>query len=568
MRRLLAVLLLTGCASEPFFGHAGTKGNREGAKTVEGELAIVWRSDATPEQIATEKKRLGLTLNDLEGWGGALDTLSIPSGFGHDFGDVAVSKAITEELLRSPFIESVEPVYQYDALYAPNDPDFAKQWHMQQIGAETAWDWGTGAGVVVAVIDTGVSNLSDMPTEELVAGHDFVNDTDKAADDQGHGSHVAGTIAQATNNGAGVTGLAHGAKIMPIKVLSAQGSGTSAHIAEGIRWAVDHGAKVLNLSLGGGGYSAVMAKAVAYAHDHGAVVVCAAGNGFGAPVSYPAAYDGAIAVSAVRFDRQLAPYSSYGPEVTLAAPGGDKSVDQNKDGFPDGVLQQTLTGFEWYQGTSMATPHVAAAAALLAGAGVTRVDAIQAILEKTATPLGDAKKYGAGEIDAAAALKHVRFAGGLWRFGIAVAMVFAAGFLVRRRDGRSASIGPLGVVGLVVTSSGLMFLPLLGYGHADWGRIASLPLPEWGQLLGGTMTSSPLWLSALGPFLILGASRIKLLQGLVAGLILGYAAYLAHATAVGWVDLAWIPGRTLEMVFLGANAFTAFVLGMVALRKA
>jgi serine protease len=295
-------------------------------------------------------------------------------------------------------------------------------------------------------------------------------------------------------------------------------------------------------------------------------VACAAGNGGRLGVSYPAAYDGAIAVSAVRFDRTLAPYSSFGPEITVAAPGGDTKVDQNNDGFPDGVLQETITGFQWFQGTSMATPHVAAAAALLAGAGVTRADAIQSILQSTATTLGDAKKYGAGEINAGEALRHVRLFGGLWRFGLAVFMALVASSLVRRRDDKSGGFGLFGVLGLAMASSGLIFLPLLGYGHTEWGRMLSTPLPEWGQMLHGAVTSNPLWMSALAPFILLGVSRLRLLQGLVAGLILGYAAYLGHAAFVGWVDIAWIPGRFLEAAWLGGNAFLAFLVGIIALR--
>jgi serine protease len=562
MRRIwLGLVLCSACVAEPTFNHRGARGDQGTPKIVPGEIAVDWREDATPQQIAEATKRLGLSSEDQ-----ASDAQGeLPATASH----VSVVEALLARLRGDPAVAVAEPVYEYSASFVPNDPDYRRQWHMQQIGAEMAWNWGTGADVIVAVIDTGVSRLSDLPPSQLVPGYDFVHHRALADDDQGHGSHVAGTIAQATNNGSGVAGLAHGAKIMPIKVLDADGSGTTVHIAEGIRWAVDHGAKVLNLSLGGGGYSEVLARAVHYAHSHGVVVVCAAGNGFGPPVNYPAAYEDSIAVSAVRFDRKLAPYSSFGPEVTVAAPGGDTSVDQNGDGFPDGVLQQTLGGeFKWYQGTSMATPHVSAAAALLAGAGVTRVDAIEAILESTATKLGERDKYGAGEIDAGAALRHVRLWGGLWRVMLAIALALVAHRLVRRKELRAASLGPAGVVGLAVASSGLLLLPLAGWGHNEVTRILSTPLPEWGAIIHGGVTSSPLWLSALGPFLILPGTRVRSLQGLVAGLCLGYAAYLAHASLVGWVDLTWIPGRLLEAIWLAGNAFLAFVLGMIALRPA
>src|SRR5205085_171485 len=208
--------------------------------------------------------------------------------------------------------------------------------------------------------------------ERLVKGWNFVGHNDDARDDHAHGTHVAGTVAQSTGNGKGVAGMAPAARLMPVKVLSAFGSGTSHDIAEGIRWAVNHGARVINLSLGGGARSLAMESAVAYARRRGAVVICAAGNSGSRGVSYPAAYPGAFAVSAVGPQGRLAPYSSFGPQIAIAAPGGDKS-----QGEESGVLQQTLAegstreaAYRWFQGTSMATPHVAGAAALVMSLGV------------------------------------------------------------------------------------------------------------------------------------------------------------------------------------------------------
>src|SRR5436305_2292994 len=256
-----------------------------------------------------------------------------------------------------------EPVVSYNALWIPHDPDFSKQGHLKAAGAESAWDATRGEGVTVAVIDTGIYPVDDLDPERLVKGWNFVGHNADADDDHGHGTHVAGTVAQSTGNGKGVAGMAPLARLMPVKVLSAFGGGTSHDIAEGIRFAVDHGARVLNLSLGGGARSLAMESAVAYARRKGAIVVCAAGNGGGPGVSYPAAYAGAFAVSAVGPQGKLAPYSSYGREVAIAAPGGDKS-----QGEEAGVLQETIDqdgqpAYLWFQGTSMATPHVAGAAA-------------------------------------------------------------------------------------------------------------------------------------------------------------------------------------------------------------
>ena len=160
-----------------------------------------------------------------------------------------------------------------------------------------AWKLGDGNGVIVAVLDTGVAyedykkfhQLPDLKGLTFVEPYDFVANTTHANDDHGHGSHVTGTIAQATNNGIGVAGVALDVKIMPLKVLSASGSGSVAGIADAIRYAADHNAKVINMSLGGAFPSNVLKKAVKYAHDKGVTVICAAGNESRGKVGYPAA---------------------------------------------------------------------------------------------------------------------------------------------------------------------------------------------------------------------------------------------------------------------------------------
>src|SRR5438477_11514751 len=273
--------------------------------------------------------------------------------------------AILDELRHRSDVHFAEPVVRVQALWVPDDPQFAQQWHLKAAGAPSAWDSARGAGVTVAIIDTGIAPVDDLDPARLLGGHNFLTGGDDADDDHGHGTHVAGTVAQTTDNGVGVAGMAPLARLMPLKVLGADGSGTSVGIADAIRWAADHGARVLNLSLGGGARSAAMAHAVAYARSRGCVVVCAAGNSGRRGVSYPAAYPGAIAVSAVGPKGRLAPYSSYGPEVRIAAPGGDKS-----QGEEAGVLQETIDPasgagvYRWFQGSSMDATPVSGAAAL------------------------------------------------------------------------------------------------------------------------------------------------------------------------------------------------------------
>jgi len=317
-------------------------------------------------------------------------------------------------LRRSPPDNDGRPRFQ------PNDPKYRYQWHLDQINMPEAWLLTRGEGVTVAVIDTGVTRVEDLHGTELVPGWNFVDDSADSSDDHGHGTHVAGTIAQTTDNGIGVAGVAGHARIMPIKVLSGSGSGSVGGIAEGIRWAADHGAQVINMSLGGAFNSPVLANAVRYAHDHGVVVVCAAGNDGRGRVSYPAANRGAIAVAATQFDETTTFYSNWGKEISVAAPGGNTRIDQNGDGVPDGVLQNTVVpgdtsrqDYLGFMGTSMASPHVAGVAALVVSQGVRDPDAVARILKQTARrPVhyrgNHDNHYGAGIVDALAAVQEAR----------------------------------------------------------------------------------------------------------------------------------------------------------------
>ena len=350
-----------------------------------------------------------------------LTKVSLPAGTG-------VSEAIAKLQSRADIVYA-EPDYEATAFVVPNDPYYSPyQWNFDNsvnggVGAEEAWEIATGTGVIVAVIDTGVAyedysiyrRAPDLADTSFTAGYDFVNNDTHPNDDNSHGTHVAGTIAETTGNGVGVAGLAYGATLMPIKVLDRYGSGSYSDVADGIRFAADNGAKVINLSLGGGAPATYLEEALAYAYNKGVTIVAAAGNDGKNSLSYPAAYNNyVIAVGATRYDRARSSYSNYGTGLDIVAPGGDTSVDQNGDGYGDGILQQTFGstpgsfGYYFFQGTSMATPHVAAGAALVISRGAADTPAeVRSALESSATDLGATgydTGYGFGLLNAAAAL--------------------------------------------------------------------------------------------------------------------------------------------------------------------
>jgi serine protease len=295
-----------------------------------------------------------------------------------------------------------------------------------------------GKGVVVAVLDTGVAYANrgpfrrspDLSRFEFVAGHDFVSHNRFANDRNGHGTFVASTIAEETSNHYGLTGLAFGARIMPIRVLDGQGEGEASTIAEGVRFAVNHGARVINLSLE---FSTDVTSsdipelidALRYAYRRGVVVVAAAGNEGHRAIAYPARAPYVIAVGATTEHGCLADYSNDGSGLTLVAPGGgaDASLAGDPHCHPElppgrDIYQVTFTGSSprrfgipsGYEGTSMAAPHVSATAALVIASGVLgrrpTPAQITARLRATTRKLGgagDESLYGAGLLDAAAA---------------------------------------------------------------------------------------------------------------------------------------------------------------------
>jgi len=399
-----------------------------------------------------------------------------------DFDIVAIAPdddpvAVAGMMAARPDVEYAQPRYRNYPMFTPNDPLYRNQWNFPAIDMERAWDInpGASANITVAVLDTGLAYRSalihfnarafrigttifpalgpiDVPfaaapelggaASRFPSSRDFIWDDTTPLDTDGHGTHVAGTIGQLTNNGLGVAGMAFNVKIMPVKVIDSDWDfifnspfqGTDDVVARGIRYAADNGAKVINMSIGrtAGGPATAIQDAIAYAISKGAFVAVAAGNGFeqgnlpNRVAEFAPQIEGMVAVGSVGRDLARAFYSSTGGYVELAAPGGD----MRRSGTTGGILQQTLDQdvlftyggtpaqykaprfdafvYDYYQGTSMATPHVSGFAAMLMQQGITNPAAVEAVMKRFATDKGAAgrdNEYGYGLINPRASLR-------------------------------------------------------------------------------------------------------------------------------------------------------------------
>jgi serine protease len=580
---------------------------------VPGAIVVDFKDGTTKAQFDAIEQQWGIDLELADEEEGVDSAITVATGLDDD-----TEEALLEQIRANPDVEAAEPLMQLNASFVPNDPDYAKQWNLKMINMPKAWDKSRGKGVIVAVLDTGIAyenyddfkQVPDLKGVKFVEGYDFVNRDKHANDDHGHGTHVAGTIAQATDNASGVAGVAFEATLMPVKVLDAFGSGSSAAISDAIRWAADHGAKVINMSLGGGGRSQVMANAVEYARKKGVVVVCAAGNGGRGIVEYPAAYPGSVAVGAVGPKGTKAPYSSWGKELDIAAPGGDKS-----QGEEAGILQNTIAPgdytksvYAYYQGTSMATPHVAAVAALIYAAGAKNPDQVEKALFASAHPpagqTGWSETYGHGVIDAEASLKalaKLQAEGddalivaprveeavavtdaseiGAYAFGDLnwSPLAWAAGLLafVLLTMGKKERPGffnllfqPAFAVPLVLVTIGMFFLRYL-MAPSEMSVLWTLPIPEWLQkiIFGRGSLANPIVYSAAIPLVLsFIAIKFKAWRPVVGGLALGFGAILGYSAWAGAPALAWLPFTFMAIPFLVLNALICLFIARAMLR--
>ena len=309
-----------------------------------GQLVIGLEDDATKAEVKTAVEDAGATVDQSIG---PIDTkvLQVPTG--------EVEEAI-DSLEDSPAIDYVEPEVVLEATdTVPNDTLWREQWGPRRVRAPRAWDATKGSSsIVVAVVDTGVDYGHPDLQGLFVPGYDFVNNDADPRDDQGHGTAVAGVIAARTQNHEGQAGMCWKCRVMPVKVLDRNGSGPTSTIAAGIVWAVSHGARVINLSLGGAGTTQALQDAVAFAASKGVVVLAAAGNSGSTTKFYPAAYAETLSVAATTSRDNLYDWSNRGQDwVQVAAPGCN-------------VAPVRRGGYGDFCGTSSATPIVSGIAAL------------------------------------------------------------------------------------------------------------------------------------------------------------------------------------------------------------
>jgi subtilisin family serine protease len=327
------------------------------APAVPGQFIVKFKTSTEKSLRHADLASVGATVVDRIP---ALDAEVVEVASAKQRGTPAAAQEALANLKRNPNVEYVEPNYIMKVTFTPNDPSLGQQWGWDKVQAKQAWDVTQGSSnVVIAIVDTGIQSSHPDLDSKIVAGYDYVDNDSTPTDGNGHGTHVAGTSAAETNNSTGGAGMCPNCRLMPVRVLNNSGSGTMAGVANGITWAADHGAKVINMSLGGGG-ATTLQNAVDYAWGKGVFMACAAGNDNTSSTtnSYPGAYTNCFAIASTTSTDARSSFSNYGSWVEVAAPGSS-------------IYSTWLnSGYNTISGTSMATPHVAGLAGLLASQGL------------------------------------------------------------------------------------------------------------------------------------------------------------------------------------------------------
>lgn len=387
--------------------------NAQDNNRVPGQILVKFKKGISQQEIDTQinshRARILRRIDKLD-----VFALKVPE---------AVQDTVVTALSKNPNVEFAEPDYYAQALSAPNDTYFDRQWGLENIGqtinsvigkvdadidAPTAWET-TQNGVTVAILDCGISESHPDLAGKVVGRQDFTNSASGTNDVYGHGTHVAGIVAAVTNNNDGVAGVCPECMLLNGKVLDDSGSGAYSWIANGIIWATDNGAKVINMSLGGPASSITLQNAVNYAWNKGVVVVAAAGNSNNSSYTYPAAYTNAIAVAATDNQDKRAYFSSYGSTWVDIATPGVYVFSTWKDGVSNANPQPECYGtvcYKYASGTSMSTPIVAGVAGLVWTSNYNQsASSVRARIESTADKIaGTGTYWSAGRVNAANAV--------------------------------------------------------------------------------------------------------------------------------------------------------------------